>query len=136
MSPFCFCSTFWYNAVEHHNLSEETVFSPAVERIVENPGLMEQNVEPHRAFHPGFHHFRDYCTNTRPGDHNGMKLRATFEDLSAVPQQHLDEEIDTLLAIDYCDKVELKRHSWGWKRVFWMVIVYVTSHSSPATAAN
>lgn len=40
--------------------------------------------------------------------YDGMRLRGILDDFSAIWRQHL-AEIDTVLALDFCDEAELKK---------------------------
>ncbi|KAK4692248.1 hypothetical protein P7C71_g4919, partial [Lecanoromycetidae sp. Uapishka_2] len=104
-----FYGTCWYECVEHHHHAEETDLFPAIERIAGKPGLMEQNVEQHHAFHPGFYAFRDYCRDTTVETWDAKVLMGIMDGFSMVLQKHLAEEIETLLALDYCDSGALKK---------------------------
>ena len=61
------------------------------------------------AFHPGFYAFRDYCLETNAEEYDGMILRGILDDFSHILQQHLAEEIETLLELSYCDGSQLKK---------------------------
>ena len=76
-------STFWYDTVEHHHLSEETDLFPAIERIAIKPGLMEQNAEQHHAFRPRVKRLRSYRRDTNLEGNNETTLREILEVLSA-----------------------------------------------------
>lgn len=112
IKDFLFYCNCWYKTVEHHHNYEETLFFPEVERIAKKPGLMQQNVEQHHAFHPGFHRFRDFSEQTVPEKYDATVLRGIMDDFSMILSKHLAEEIDTLLSLNDCDEKELKK---AWK---------------------
>ena len=66
------------------------------------------------AFHPGLYAFRDYCLETNAEEYDGMILRGILDDFSHILQQHLAEEIETLLELSYCDGSQLKKGVWGF----------------------
>lgn len=95
--------------VDHHHHAEEEVFFPAIEKIANKPGLMAKNVEQHEAFHPGFNAFRDYCRDTVPDAYDAKALRDIIDGFANILQEHLADEIDTLLALDIYDENELRK---------------------------
>ena len=109
IKDFLFYCNCWYKTVEYHHDHEETVFFPEIERIAKKPGLMQQNVEQHHAFEPGFHRFRDFSEQTLPENYDGMVLRGIMDEFSMILSKHLADEIDTLLSLDDCDETELKK---------------------------
>ena len=97
---YCQC---WCEAMHHHHDAEEHEFFPNIERISGVPGLMERNVEQHRAFTPGFDQFHEYAQTCLPKDYDGKKLRSIIEGFAEPLNKHLHEEIDTLRALDVYD---------------------------------
>ncbi|MCJ1458856.1 hypothetical protein MMC28_009230 [Mycoblastus sanguinarius] len=108
IKDFLFYCSCWYEMVEHHHHVEEEYFFPTIERIAHKPGLMEVNVEQHESFHPGFYRFRDYVRNTNPDDFDGELLQGIMDGFSPILQQHLKEEIGTLLELKDCDEEQLR----------------------------
>ena len=109
IKDFLFYCNCWYKTVEYHHDHEEAELFPKIERIAKKPGLMQQNVEQHHAFHPGFHRFRDFSEQTTPEKYDATVLRGIMDDFSMILSNHLAEEIDTLLSLGDCDERELKK---------------------------
>ncbi|KAK4962931.1 hypothetical protein LTR10_000558 [Elasticomyces elasticus] len=105
LQTYCQC---WCEDVHHHHDAEETNFFPAIERITGIEGLMERNVEQHRAFTPGFEQFEKYVRNCSPKDFDGQKLRGLIEDFAEPLNIHLKEEIDTLRDLDKYDSKQIQ----------------------------
>src|SRR3569833_396502 len=96
---------------EHHHTEEEDVF-PQLEALVGKPGLMEANVEQHKAFHDGLVEYSRYVKAVQAGDetYDGQKLRDILDGFMPTLRQHFVDEIDTLLRLDeYEDKADLKK---------------------------
>jgi hemerythrin-like domain-containing protein len=102
---YCQC---WSESMHHHHDAEEEVYFPAIENIAGVKGLMEQNVEQHRAFTPGFEAFEAYCRTCPPEEFDGQKLRELVEGFAEALVKHLHEEIETLRALDGYDSVRLR----------------------------
>jgi predicted xylose isomerase-like sugar epimerase len=47
----------WSESMHHHHDAEEAIFFPDIEKITKITGVMEQNIEQHRVFTPGFDKF-------------------------------------------------------------------------------
>ena len=69
---YCQC---WCESMHHHHDAEETVFFPSIELISNVPGIMERNIEQHRAFTPGFDRFQEYSRKCLPLDYDGQKIQ-------------------------------------------------------------
>ncbi len=109
IKDFLFYCNCWYQTVEHHHNQEETFLFPEIERIANKPGLMQQNVEQHHAFLPGFYRFRDFSEQTTPEKYDAKVLMGIMDDFAMILSKHLAEEVDTLLGLDDCDERELKK---------------------------
>ena len=72
-------------------------------------GLMEHNVEQHRAFTPGFDGFQEYAKTCAPRDYDGQKIRNLVEGFADPLTRHLYDEIDTLRALDKYDGVQVRQ---------------------------
>lgn len=97
---YCQC---WSESMHHHHDAEEQTFFPEVEKITQVNGIMEQNVEQHRAFTPGFDKFYEYCKTCPSKSYDGEKLRGLVEAFADPLTQHLYDEVETLRALDKYD---------------------------------
>ena len=95
--------------MHHHHDAEETVFFPSIEQISGVKGLMERNVEQHRAFTPGFERFQEYAQTCAAKDFDGAKLRGLIEDFAEPLTRHLYDEIETLRALDVYDSERIRQ---------------------------
>src|SRR4051812_24035571 len=97
---YCQC---WCESMHHHHDAEENEFFPSIELISGVQGIMERNIEQHRAFTPGFDLFHEYSRTCVPEDYDGGKIRRLIEDFAEPLTQHLHDEIKTLRALDKYD---------------------------------
>jgi hypothetical protein len=97
---------------EHHTVEEETAF-PLIEQLTGKPGIMEANVEQHKMFDAGLTAFKDYVFNTKPEDYNGEELRRILDSFGHILQEHLHDEIPTLLGLHIYDSKALME---VWKK--------------------
>lgn len=95
--------------MHHHHEAEETNFFPSIELISGVEGLMERNVEQHRAFTPGFDRFQEYSRTCLPKDYDGRKIRSLIQDFAEPLTQHLHDEIETLRALDMYDSGRIRQ---------------------------
>ena len=95
--------------MHHHHDAEEQEFFPSIERISGVQGLMEGNVEQHRAFTPGFDLFQEYARSCPPKDYDGQKIKNLIEGFADPLTRHLREEIDTLRALDVYDSARIRQ---------------------------
>ena len=103
---YCQC---WCESMHHHHDGEEKVFFPNIELISDVKGIMERNVEQHRAFAPGFDRFQEYARICLPQDYDGRKTRNLIEDFAEPLTQHLYDEIETLRALDVYDSARIRQ---------------------------
>ena len=103
---YCQC---WCESMHHHHDAEETVFFPDIELISDVRGVMERNVEQHRAFTPGFDRFQEYSRTCLPQDYDGWKIRSLIESFAEPLTQHLYDEIETLRALDVYDSGRIRQ---------------------------
>ncbi|TIA32461.1 hypothetical protein D6C78_08215, partial [Aureobasidium pullulans] len=103
---YCQC---WSESMHHHHDAEEEIFFPDIENVTNVKGVMEQNVEQHRAFTPGFDKFYDYCKTCPSKDYDGAKLRSLVQDFAEPLVKHLHDEIETLRALDKYDSKRVKQ---------------------------
>jgi hemerythrin-like domain-containing protein len=103
---YCQC---WSESMHHHHDAEEAIFFPEIERITQIQGVMEGNVEQHRAFTPGFDRFYEYCKTCPPKNYNGEKLRSLLQAFAEPLTKHLHDEIGTLRALDEHDSEKIRQ---------------------------
>ncbi|KAF2489964.1 hypothetical protein BU16DRAFT_470893 [Lophium mytilinum] len=103
---YCQC---WGESMHHHHDAEETIFFPSIEQISGVQGLMERNIDQHRAFTPGFDIFQEYARMCPPKDYDGAKVRSLIDDFAEPLTRHLHDEIETLRALDVYDSVRLRQ---------------------------
>ncbi|KAH6895319.1 hypothetical protein B0T10DRAFT_455581 [Thelonectria olida] len=99
----------WSQVLEEHHELEETKVFPDINRITGVEGLMDGNVEEHKAFHGGLDKYKEYLQGVRDGkeEYDGEKLVGIIDSFGPVLQVHLSNEIDTLMAMDkYEDKCD------------------------------
>lgn len=102
----------WSTMVSEHHDTEETDVFPSIEKVTGKPGLMEGNVSQHAAFHTGLEHYEEYLKGVQQGKekYDGLRLKHIIEEFAAVLQEHLTDEIGTLVKLD-----EYKDVDWaGW----------------------
>ncbi|KAJ9603814.1 hypothetical protein H2200_012000 [Cladophialophora chaetospira] len=103
---YCQC---WSESMHHHHDAEEEIFFPNIEQISNTPGLMERNIEQHRAFTPGFDLFQEYARTCAPKDYDGQKMRKLIEDFAEPLTRHLHDEIETLRALNAYDSEPVRQ---------------------------
>lgn len=95
--------------MHHHHDAEEAIFFPEIERITKIEGIMEQNIEQHRAFTPGFDTFYEYCKTCPPKNYDGEKLKSIVQAFAEPLIKHLYDEIETLRALDKYDSEQIRQ---------------------------
>ena len=95
--------------MHHHHDAEELDFFPNIEQITGVKGIMERNIEQHRAFTPGFDQFHEYARTCLPKDYDGAKLKSLIEAFAQPLTQHLHDEIETLRALDQYDSERVRQ---------------------------
>jgi hemerythrin-like domain-containing protein len=103
---YCQC---WCESMHHHHEAEENNFFPSIEQISGVQGVMERNVEQHRAFTPGFDLFQEYARTCLPKDYDGGKILSLIEAFAEPLTRHLYDEIDTLRALDVYDSGHIRQ---------------------------
>jgi hypothetical protein len=103
---YCQC---WCESMHHHHDAEEKEFFPSIELISGVQGIMERNVEQHRAFTPGFDLFQEYSRTCPPEEYQGEKIKSLIEAFAEPLAQHLHDEIDTLRALDVYDSEGIRK---------------------------
>lgn len=102
---YCQC---WCESMHHHHDAEEQNFFPAIERVANLPGLMERNVEQHRAFTPGFDAFQQYAQTCVPKAYDGVEITSLIDAFAEPLTRHLHDEIETLRALDKYDSGRIR----------------------------
>lgn len=103
--------------MHHHHDAEESNFFPSIELISGVRGIMERNIEQHRAFTPGFDLFQEYARTCRPEEYDGRKIRSLVEDFAEPLTRHLHDEIDTLRALDTYDSKRVRQAYQRFKKI-------------------
>ncbi|THC88483.1 hypothetical protein EYZ11_012073 [Aspergillus tanneri] len=103
-----FNQCFYSMLQNHHNMEEESLF-PAFGKVTGNPDVMAVNIQEHRRFETELQKFRDYIFNTDPKAYSGTQLKSHLEGLGPLLQEHLHNEIATLLDLHVVDSSTLKR---------------------------
>jgi hypothetical protein len=95
--------------MHHHHDAEEKVFFPSIELISDVQGIMERNIQQHRAFTPGFDLFQEYSRTCLPENYDGQKIRNLIEGFAEPLTRHLHDEIETLRALDTYDSGRIRQ---------------------------
>lgn len=103
---YCQC---WCESMHHHHDVEEKTFFPAIEKLSGQPGLMQQNVEQHAAFTPGFNAFHEYVAKCSANEYAGQEIRRLIEAFAGPLTQHLRDEIHTLRALAKYDSDSVRK---------------------------
>lgn len=105
---FCRYIAGWHFLLHSHHSGEESMLFPAVEKMAEVEGIMETNVEQHRAFHDGIDSLKAYA-NAVVADkekYDGSRVVALIDGFGSTLTQHLSDEIPSLLSLQqYGDKM-------------------------------
>ena len=91
----------------HHDIEERYMF-PAIEKYTSVVGIMDQNVQEHRAFHHGLDKFRQYVYETDANRYDGKTLQAIIDEFGKPLETHLHNEIPTLLSLKEYDPSQLR----------------------------
>jgi hypothetical protein len=101
-----FCQ-IWLEVIHHHHSLEEEIMFLGIERDLDKEGIMQGNLEQHRAFEGAMEEFKRYVekisTNQGKGEecerYDGVVLRGLIDKFGAVLVEHLHEEIRNLLQV-------------------------------------
>ncbi|KAI1359420.1 hypothetical protein F5Y08DRAFT_80323 [Xylaria arbuscula] len=108
-SDFLFFVASWSAWVLHHHDLEETNMFPKFETIPGiQPGQLSQNIHQHELFAGGLKSLNDYATNTPAATYEGKRVIGLMDAFAHHMTKHLADEIDTLWALDCCEKGEEK----------------------------
>jgi hypothetical protein len=100
-----YCS-ITYDFIHHHQLVEETIYFPEIEKAAGVPGLMDGNIAQHRKMESGLEKFRKYAESTRKEGYNSEELRHIIGGFADSFEQHNHDEIQTVLNLH--DKIDSK----------------------------
>ena len=103
---YCQC---WAESMHHHHDAEEDNFFPSIAQISEVPGIMERNIEQHRAFTPGFELFQQYAQTCPPKDYDGSKVRSLIDGFADPLTRHLHDEVESLRALNVYDSERVRK---------------------------
>ncbi|KAL1848700.1 hypothetical protein VTK73DRAFT_10089 [Phialemonium thermophilum] len=88
----------WATLLELHHDSEETDFFPAIETLSGEKGIMDANVEQHRAFHDGLTELRKFIDDCAAGreKYNGRHVVELIDKFGPPLAHHLADEIPSI----------------------------------------
>lgn len=69
----------WNETMHQHHDAEEAIFSPDIGKITKTKEIVENNVEQHRAFTPGFDKVYEYCKACLPKTYDREKSRSLVQ---------------------------------------------------------
>jgi hemerythrin-like domain-containing protein len=98
---FCRYMLLWHLLLHSHHSTEETGFFPTVEKMAGAKGIMNANVEQHKAFHDGMEKFKGYADAVIADKekYSGSKVVAIIDEFGPVLTQHLTDEIPTIAGL-------------------------------------
>lgn len=99
IADFLFFVKSWVDWVGDHHHLEETLMFPSFEKVMNKPGSLQANIEQHFAFEPGLKQLQAFANDTKPIDYKFEALQGIIQDFASGLQQHLHDEIPTLLAM-------------------------------------
>jgi hypothetical protein len=100
-----YCS-ITYDFIHHHQLLEEAIYFPEVEKFASIPGLMDTNITQHLKMEAGLERFRKFAETTRKENYNREELREIISSFADAFEQHNHDEIQTILNLH--DKIDSK----------------------------
>ncbi len=105
---FCKYVALWWTALHGHHSGEEAMFFPYVEKVTGVEGIMDTNIEQHKAFHDGLDNLKAYADAVIAGQdkYEASRVLALIDDFGPALLQHLSDEIPTILGLrKYGDKL-------------------------------
>ena len=99
--PFCKYIMGWYDLLHIHHDGEEAMFFPIVEKMTDTKGIMDTNIDQHKAFHDGVDELKGYAQGViaERGRYSGTKLVSLVDGFGTSLVQHLADEIPTILSL-------------------------------------
>ena len=85
--------------IHTHHQMEEANFFPQIAEYTGEPDIMQKNIEQHRAFDAGLTIFEEHIYKLTPEKYDGVELKKLLEGFAKVLVVHLNDEIQTLLAL-------------------------------------
>ena len=85
--------------IHTHHQMEEANFFPQIAEYTGEPDIMEKNIEQHRAFDAGLTVFEGHIYKLTPEKYDGVELKRLLGGFAEVLVVHLNDEIQTLLAL-------------------------------------
>ena len=80
---------------------------PGFERVAGKPGFMKREVEQHHAFEPELKKLRQYAAAGKADVYDSTELQGIIDGFAGILQQHLQDEISTLLELRDCNSDDL-----------------------------
>jgi hypothetical protein len=105
---FCKYVALWWTTLHGHHSGEEAMFFPYVEKVTGVAGIMDTNIEQHKAFHDGLDNLKAYADAVIAGQdkYEASRVLALIDDFGPALLQHLSDEIPTILGLrKYGDKL-------------------------------
>jgi hemerythrin-like domain-containing protein len=94
---FCQCV---HEGIHTHHHHEEEYFFPDVEAYTGVKGLMETNIEQHKAFEKGLTRFGEYVYSVKPEEYDPKAFKEILDSFTPALVRHLNDEIPTLMALE------------------------------------
>jgi len=103
---------YWIDWIAHHHHGEEEMFFPEVEELGKEAGIavhMTENIAQHHAFEPGLKNLSDWVARVEKDTSlfNPKELKGIIDGFGAILQEHLKDEIDTLMELHPVDSKKL-----------------------------
>ena len=99
-----------FEFIHHHQIGEEHIYFPEIEKATGIPGLMDANLAQHQTMEAGLEKFRKYAENTRKEDFNSAELLSIIDNFAPAFEKHNHDEIQTILNLhDKIDSQALKK---------------------------
>jgi hypothetical protein len=95
-----------FDFIHHHQIGEEHIYFPEIEKATGIPGLMDANIAQHQTMDAGLEAFRKYSESTRMEDFNSDDLLRIIDGFATAFEQHNHDEIRTILNLH--DKIDSK----------------------------
>jgi hemerythrin-like domain-containing protein len=105
---FCKYMLTWHTLLHAHHDGEEEMLFPFLEKATGVKGIMDANLNQHKAFHEHLDSLKNYAEAVLGGTEkfSGDKIVAIVDALGPVLTRHLNDEIPTLLGLrQYADKL-------------------------------
>lgn len=111
-----YCRAFCQLLHEHHRAEEEGFF-PMIEEYTGKKGIMDREVEQHKAFDSSLHLFEQYVSETQPEDYSGSKLRTLIDEFAPALLKHLYAEVSSLISVgEEFGGDQLRQTFDGWEK--------------------